>query len=489
MMQYHDIIGIAVWLLGLCIGSFLNVVIYRLPRGLSIVEPTWSFCPTCRQQIRWYDNIPVLSWLILRGRCRRCRRPISIQYPLVEALTGLVFCLVFHLLFVLKCRLGVAGPTLALDTPLLCAWLVLAATMITCAATDLIAYAVDIRAIYFATWAGVILNAVWPRESVLVPLAETPVGLAAAIGGAATVVLLATTVWWRGGDSDDEVEPEAPPPQAPRLAVPLGVAATILCVVLVGWIVAQPGLVAGSRSLFQLAAVPAALVTVFLTVVVVGGLPRPVDEELAAELEEERFDARRNTLRELLWLSPLVGVTLAGGILGWLWPGWSAVVNWSPGGQLVPLAGATYAAHGALVGAVAGWGLRIVFTLVFGREAFGTGDIFILAAAGALAGWDIALLGLFFSVGIALVGWIGGLLLKSTVMIPFGPWLALGFVVALWLNRPAAAIARHYVERIQETWQAEPMLLVIGGGIMLVGTVAAVAIAKGVRFLVEPREN
>jgi leader peptidase (prepilin peptidase)/N-methyltransferase len=75
---------------GLLVGSFLNVVIYRVPRGLSVVEPR-SFCPHCTTPLRSVDNIPVVSWVVLRGRCRRCRGPISIRYPLVELATGIVF--------------------------------------------------------------------------------------------------------------------------------------------------------------------------------------------------------------------------------------------------------------------------------------------------------------------------------------------------------------------------------------------------------------
>ncbi len=76
--------------LGLCIGSFLNVVIARVPEGLSIVRPG-SRCPRCGHVLSWYENIPVLSWLALRGRCRGCRAPISPRYVLVELLTGLLF--------------------------------------------------------------------------------------------------------------------------------------------------------------------------------------------------------------------------------------------------------------------------------------------------------------------------------------------------------------------------------------------------------------
>jgi leader peptidase (prepilin peptidase) / N-methyltransferase len=78
---------------GAVIGSFLNVVIHRLPRGESLVHPR-SRCPGCGTQIAGYDNVPILSWLALRGRCRHCGEPISPRYPVVELLTALVFAAV-----------------------------------------------------------------------------------------------------------------------------------------------------------------------------------------------------------------------------------------------------------------------------------------------------------------------------------------------------------------------------------------------------------
>lgn len=79
-------------LAGACIGSFLNVVIWRLPRGENLAHPG-SHCPRCNRPIRWTDNLPILSWLLLRARCRHCRAPISARYPAVEALTALLFVL------------------------------------------------------------------------------------------------------------------------------------------------------------------------------------------------------------------------------------------------------------------------------------------------------------------------------------------------------------------------------------------------------------
>jgi leader peptidase (prepilin peptidase)/N-methyltransferase len=79
-----------IFLLGLIFGSFLNVCIYRLPQDLSVVSPR-SACPQCKSAIRAYDNIPVVSWIILRGRCRDCKAPISPRYAMVELLTAILF--------------------------------------------------------------------------------------------------------------------------------------------------------------------------------------------------------------------------------------------------------------------------------------------------------------------------------------------------------------------------------------------------------------
>jgi leader peptidase (prepilin peptidase)/N-methyltransferase len=109
------------FVLGLAVGSFLNVVIYRLPRGASLAWPA-SHCTSCDRPLSWYENVPLLGWLALRGRCRTCRARISAQYPLVEAATGVLFLAGYYAF----------GPT-----PLLPVRLVFACAMVVLFAIDL----------------------------------------------------------------------------------------------------------------------------------------------------------------------------------------------------------------------------------------------------------------------------------------------------------------------------------------------------------------
>lgn len=90
----NAIANFIVFVFGACIGSFLNVVVYRLPADLSLISPP-SRCPQCLHRLGKTENVPVLGWLWLRGRCRWCKTPISSRYPLVEAATGITFLLVF----------------------------------------------------------------------------------------------------------------------------------------------------------------------------------------------------------------------------------------------------------------------------------------------------------------------------------------------------------------------------------------------------------
>ncbi len=504
------IIGVFILLLGLCVGSFLNVVIYRLPAGLSLLRPRWSFCPTCRHTLAWSDNLPLVSWLALRARCRYCRAPISAQYPLVEAVTGLAFALVWRLLAHEHARFGLDAFSLSQDWPLLLAWLTLSAAMIVCAATDILSYSIDTRVTNFTLIAGLALMAIWPRPLFIVPVAHQPLAAAGLMALLVSAVMLwrfspaqafdeATPAPAEDGHSDanaaNAARSDAGAPTSTNGPATLGLVVTTL--IAIGLTVAPmlaPSGESGATSMnaapdITAFGAPLALGALFIIMVAAGGARRDADDEIHAEIEAERPFARRVALRECLWLGPIIIVAAAGYWLtgpGPLADQWDMFATWPIAGA-TPLGGLAYAAHGAMLAAAAGWIVRIFFTLVFGREAFGVGDIFILAAAGAAIGWDLALLGFLLAIPLALAGWIIGLALKQTVMIPFGPWLAIGFLAALWLSRPAAEIAIRYRDLFVEIAHDRPQALFGLGGVLIVGMALAIGLSRLLRRFVEPR--
>src|SRR3954463_15032756 len=96
----HLIFILFFFALGACVGSFLNVVVWRLPRDESLVSPG-SHCPKCNHRLAWYDNIPVFGWILLKGKCRYCKAPISARYPIIEFITGALFVFYYAMFFVL----------------------------------------------------------------------------------------------------------------------------------------------------------------------------------------------------------------------------------------------------------------------------------------------------------------------------------------------------------------------------------------------------
>ena len=162
-------IAVAVWTfaLGCCVGSFLNVCIWRLPEGMSIQEPARSLCPECGHELAWYDNIPLLSYAVLRGRCRHCSAPIPWRYPAVEAVTGLIFTCIY-----LRQGLGAGAP----PEQLLIMGL-LAALLVVASAVDMTHFIVPDEISVFGTIAALLAGLLLPELHVGARPYHTLVGL------------------------------------------------------------------------------------------------------------------------------------------------------------------------------------------------------------------------------------------------------------------------------------------------------------------------
>jgi prepilin signal peptidase PulO-like enzyme (type II secretory pathway) len=181
------------------------------------------------------------------------------------------------------------------------------------------------------------------------------------------------------------------------------------------------------------------LLTCFGGIVAGSAIHRESDEEIAEALEEERPLARRVAIAELLYLSPAI-VLGVGSLLLLKIPavgeGWLNVLAWSPVAGHVPVTGLATAVSGMIVAGGVGWGVRIFFTLILGKEAFGLGDVHIMAAAGAVAGWVVVVVGFFLGAVFALAGVLCLLAVKRSRAIPFGPWLSIGIVLAIVAYQP-----------------------------------------------------
>ena len=142
---------VMIFIVGACMGSFLNVCIWRIPREESIVHPP-SRCPKCGHRLAWFENFPIFGWLLLRGKCRSCRSPISVQYLLMEILVGLLFS-------------GVAVKVYSVHEPLimLIPYFVATSLVVTTFFIDIRHYIIPNLTTYPAMLAGLILAAVFPE--------------------------------------------------------------------------------------------------------------------------------------------------------------------------------------------------------------------------------------------------------------------------------------------------------------------------------------
>lgn len=446
-----------VGIFGACVGSFLNVVIYRLPRDLSIHRPRWSFCSSCKHTIRFYDNIPVLSFLLLRGRCRHCKAAIPVRYPIVEALTALLFMLLADAFFMEQTRTGFVG--LPEDLPIFIGYAALVAGLLVVSAIDLEEYMVDVVVIVAVAAIGLLGHLLWTPTAASIYFYPRPsAGLGAGSMVAAVVMLLVKLLASRTREAEhsEQGDSESAAASAPteHPAQPSLLPAVLFVVVIAGWV----GLWLAGRNAtdalgFHLR-VGLVIGSAFVVLVASSMVHRPADKQVVEAIERERRTARRLVLREAAGLLPAV---LAGGLSTWLvWhvPAiqavWKPVWLWQPiGTSWQPILGLATGLSGLLLAGGIAWGVRIVFTLIFGKEALGFGDVYILAGVGAVAGWEVGLMVIPLAACLALAGLMVQAVRKFAKAVPFVPWLGMATVLAIIYRDPL-------VERtsypLRQTW-------------------------------------
>ena len=367
---------IFLFVVGSCVGSFLNVVIYRVPLGQSIVFPG-SHCPRCGRAIRWHDNIPLVSWLALRARCRFCRAPISPRYILIELATAALVAGLFAAYFMLDLRDG-AGHFLD-SWGMFIAHAALLAGLLACSAIDVEHWIVPLEVCWIVAAIGAVAAAADPHP--FMPTVPPAIGLA---GVGALAGLMVAMLLRRHGVIQDS------------------------------FIDARERVVMHNDGK---AASP----------------DRPGRIMAVAFTRESGVDPRREMLREVAFLLPAIVL----GVAGWAMVRYVPSIGgpwgqWLAGDGLGPHASALLGSvWGFVVGGGLVWAVRILGTLAFGKEAMGRCDVHLMAAVGAVTGWVVPTLAFFvapfFGLLWALRLWLG----RGQRELPYGPWLAASSAVVM----------------------------------------------------------
>jgi len=402
----ETVLVIFLFAFGACVGSFLNVVIWRLPRGESIVFPG-SHCPSCGRPIAWYDNIPLVSWIALRARCRHCKAPIPPRYLLVEAVTAVIVCGMFVWFYVIRLRSG-AGD-IRETWPMFLAYAALFCGLLACSLIDIKSWIIPLEICWLASLAGFICAGASPPPKRFLSAVSPTAGamaLAAFVGLGVALLLVRYGFIQRSFlDADDRpvVEPTAKPKGKS----------------------AKAGKGKKSRKAKK-SARPA---------------KDPAPIRSVAFGKEHGVSPRREILREVLFLAPAIVLAVAAGLLvtkvAPVRQAWLGLTETDPAQNAwaAHLTAVLASLFGYLIGGLWIWAFRIFGTLGFGREAMGLGDVHILAAVGAVCGWVVPSIAFFLAAILALAWAMTIFLTRKQRELPYGPWLAAGaFVTVLFYD-------------------------------------------------------
>lgn len=402
---------------GACIGSLTNVLVYRIPRGLDFVSPT-SRCTSCDTPLTWRENVPIFGWLLLRGRCRFCRSPISPEYVLVETFVALLWAFTFAVLYLDRGNaLGISFHAIQPEWarsgfPLTWPLGVMLVLLFSCLTAMTL---VDAKTF---TIPPVLTN---------VP---TVLGVVAHVGFAAYVQstrghLPVVAKHWHWSIATP----------GPNGWTWVGVAVGGVLGLVIANIMLKFRLLRRSFEDYAAweeqamkAAQPAA-----------AGAPTSDLEGVNPHMWVQYPHARREVFRELLFLAPALSLAYLGAFLAAKWAGpsfYDAETNARTFATAVPLwlDALTGSLLGYLIGGGVVWLVRIAGTLGFGKEALGLGDVHMMAAVGACLGWIDPVLAFFGAAFLGVAWYVLGRLSKGVAskVMPFGPFLAMGTILVFF---------------------------------------------------------
>jgi len=357
--------------IGASVGSFLNVVIYRLPKDLSIIRPG-SACPSCKTPIPFYDNIPILSWLLLAGKCRKCKARISPRYFIIELLTASIFVALYVIYFMTPLRTGI-GEFFGSGFVLYLAHIIMLSAFIAASAIDLEFQVIPLSICWIVTVVGFVASAagafvynpVIIRSYDIFPVASAKVSVLAAgalAGLIISLLLLLTGVIKRSYYSEES------------------------------------------------------------------------DPKLSSikERPEENHNHRLEMLKEVNFLLPIAIGAFAAFKLYKNVPQFA--YWWIDFSQAPVIAGLGGSLWGYFIGCMVVWVTRILGTFAFGREAMGLGDVHLMGAAGAVLGFWPIVVAFFVAPFFGLAWAIFCMFFKKMRQIPYGPFLSIGLFVVMILH-------------------------------------------------------
>jgi len=416
----HLLYIIFAFALGSCVGSFLNVVVWRLPqvehKGESWLRDflqSWqalsyppSHCPNCNNRLKWYDNLPVIGWIKLAGKCRFCSEPISMRYPIVEATTGLLFTFYYVMFFMVgygPCHEWPAPSgvvvfnqvemTIIEHWPIYLLDMMLIGALIAATLIDWELFIIPLEIPYFVVPIALVVHAVWDRPGW--PGALNPSPAAAALAAGAGIGVIISFVLW-----NLKIIPASFAEGGPLLEIDKAKLKEEQ---------EKKGRASDQKG-------------------------QPVEEQEIPEFTPAQIRAEMR--KEMLFLIPPMALGMAWVLLTWKIP---ALASWWAGVASIGWVGGLLGSVlGFLVGGFVVWIVRILGSYGFGREALGLGDVHLMAAVGAVLGPGPATVAFFLAPFFGIARAIVMLFTTKSRELPLGPYLSMATAVVMVFYCPIA---------------------------------------------------